>query len=258
MMFKNKFFNTSPYVLHNPTPHPLWESLVQEFFKTQKRKLKLKDLTIITWNNKDFKSLFEMSLDHLGLECIVLGKGITSWKNTLKITLARDILPKINTPFVMGVDAFDAIMLDDPSESIQILDFYKADMVFNATCGTAYSSKKLRDFCDKEFAESPMRHPNAGAWIAKTGFCQEFFNKLADVTVDELFKFMDEEEFPEEPCPRPEEWCVKSEQLRVKYLFERAYPQVTVDYQCRVFQVLNSAPCILDENQGVALTKMHL
>jgi len=257
MVFKNKFFNTRPCVLHNPTPHYLWDIIIKEFFNTKRKKIKLHDLTIVTWNNKKSKSILERSLEHLGLKCVVLGKGIKSWNNTLKIKLINKALPKIKTNFVMGVDAFDAIILSDPNKSIDILNFYNADMVFNATCGTVYSSKRLIEFCDNQFSRYPMRNPNAGAWIAKTKFCRRFFNKMAGITINKLVKFMHEEEFPNNPTPSLQ-WCSKSEQLRMKFIFEKLYPRVTIDYQCQFFQILNNFNCHWGNNQGVAPIKMHL
>lgn len=251
-MFRNAFFNTRPCVLHNPSENDLWDVIVNMFFQTCRKKIKLRDdLSIVTWNNKLEISLIERSLDHLGLSCKVLGKGVNPWNNTLKIKLIRDFLPRVNTKFVMGIDAFDVIVMRDPGEAVNLLGFYGADMVFNATCGIACSSKRLVDFCDEEFAGYPMRHLNAGAWVARTDFCREFFNEVDGITYDDIQK----EDYS---TGSPLGSFSKSEQLRIKLVFENFYPKVTIDYCCKVFQILNHIQCAeLGDHNGVEIDKMY-
>ena len=127
-MLKNLTFNTRPLVVHAQGPHmnkPYWQPIRDKFFASQPQKLTLpKNLTILTWNNgHDSMGVFEKSMAHLGLPCLVLGKGVDEWINSKhKPLLTYEALKNIDTEFVMGVDSRDAILLDDPAK---ILNAFK-------------------------------------------------------------------------------------------------------------------------------------
>ena len=83
-------------------------------------------------------------------------------------------------------------------------------------------------------------------------FCQSFFDAASEMTVEEVVEILKEEDFSTPEYPNPKlSWAHGSEQLRLKLVFEKFYPRVTIDHQCRAFQVINSSPCELGTNQGI-------
>ena len=232
-MFKNLTFNTRPLVVHAQGPHmnkPYWQPIRDKFFASQPQKLTLpKNLTILTWNNgHDSMGVFEKSMAHLGLPCLVLGKGVDEWINSKhKPLLTYEALKNIDTEFVMGVDSRDAILLDDPAK---ILNAFKQDF----QCELLFSAdlmnwpnlppfKKFEDECVKDI-DTKFKYLNGGIFIGKTDFCLDFFKEAVAT----------------EPMPQ----APTSEQGILKQVFQEFYPKVQLDYKCQLFQ-----------NIGFVLTK---
>jgi len=230
MLVFNTLYKTRPCILHRPSHHALYEPIKHQFFKSHEQHIGIIDnLTIVTWNNYCQKMIAEKSMDHLGLEYTVLGKGEVWHDNTDKIKLTNEFLPKVTTEFVLGVDGFDVILMDHPGKVIDLLEIYDCEMIFNANNGPWGDSKKLIEICTREFPR-PYNHPNAGVWVGKTEYCRDFFEKVGQVTLAQVEDLMQNELHAD---------FRGSEQVRVNLVFEELYPQVKIDWRCGAFQLIN-------------------
>lgn len=224
-MLKNLTFNTHPLVVHAQGPHeykPYWKPIRDSFFSTPKRNLLLpKNLTIFTWNNgHTAMGVFEKSMQHLGIPCLVLGKGIKDWQNSKhKPLLTYEALKNIKTKYIMGVDSRDAILIDDPQKILdRFLSDFNCDLVFSADLmnwPNIAEFKKFEDNCAKN-SNSDYKYLNSGAFIGKREFCYDFF-EIATKTP---------------PTPK----APKADQGILKQVFMDFYPKVQLDYHCKLFQ----------------------
>lgn len=221
----NRLFGTHPVVVHAQGPeflHPLWPEVRDRCFEQPRRTIgPIEGLTILTWNNghRDM-GVLERSLDHLGIPYVVTGQGVDDWVNSRdKPRLTRDALATIDTPFVMGVDSGDAVVVDDPSHLVRWLDErFACDLVFSADKINWPNMKVFKEFEDTlpGAESSDYRYLNGGVWIGRTEFCRRFFTEACETPLTPI---------------RPE-----SEQGILKQLFPRHHPRVKLDYTCSMFQ----------------------
>src|SRR5829696_1385124 len=114
----NRIFGTRPVVFHaqgTRLMHPLWPEVHDRFFARPPRRVgPIPELTILTWHNgHPDMGILERSLDRLEIPCVVTGRGIEPWVNARdKPRLTRDALQAIDTPYVLGIDSGDAILID--------------------------------------------------------------------------------------------------------------------------------------------------
>ncbi|HVR95029.1 MAG TPA: hypothetical protein VMW27_00335 [Thermoanaerobaculia bacterium] len=223
----NRTFGTRPVVFHAQGPevlHPLWPEVCDRFFALPPRRIgPIPDLTILTWNNgHPGMGILERSLDHLGIPYVVTGRGVEEWVNARdKPRLTRDALRTIETPYVLGIDSGDAILVDDPAHLVGWLETrFRCDLVFGADRINFPNLKSYKEFEDKlpGAAASEFRYLNGGVWIGRTEFCREFFAEACETPPDEV---------------RP-----AAEQGILKKLFQRHVPRVQLDYTCAMFQNL--------------------
>ncbi len=224
-MLINTLFGTSPAVVHAQGPHepkPLFEEICGLFFSSPRRDFgAIPDLTILTWNNGNAgMGLFERSLDHLGIPCLILGAGIHPWVNGRhKPSLTAEAVERIDTEYVMGVDSRDAILTGAPARILaELKREFDCDLVFSADRMNWPNLKRFRSFENAlpGARESEFRYLNSGAFIGKTGFCREFFGKAART------------------APAPE--APETDQGIFKQVFQEFYPRVQLDYRCALFQ----------------------
>ncbi len=230
-MIRNKHFDTHPIVVHAQGPHkikPYWKPIRDRFFSSPRRKiLPTENLTVITWNNgHEAMGMFEKSMDHLGLECMVLGQGVEKWVNSYhKPLLTRDALQNIQTPYVLGIDSRDAIILDDPSIVLQrFLEWFDCGLLISADVINWPNLPKFKKFEERcaEAHNTPYKYINSGVWIGSRDTSLRFFE--AAVNTD--------------PVPQ----LASSEQGITKQVFQDFYPEVQLDYHCKVFQNIGFAP----------------
>jgi hypothetical protein len=224
----NLVFDTRPLVVHAPGlvgKNFLWQAVKAEFFMSEKRSYGgADDLTIITWNNSRKPGILQQCLDHLGIPHLVLGQGIHGWKNLYKIRLTQEALETIDTGYVMGIDAADALVLGHP---LNILERFRAEfsckLLIGAESHCFPEIAELRRYEDSlPGATSPWRYLNSGMWIGEAEFCRRFFAVAAETepwSGDERFK--------------------RSDQGVLKKVLRRFYPDVLLDYECRLFQNIN-------------------
>ena len=114
--------------------NPLWRPILDKWQKSKIDNVnhgQFNELTIITWNNSPEKGLVEKALDLFGVPYTCLGKGVTHWKNSYKINLTAKIIDSIQTPYVMGLDSYDILILRNPLESVEKFKTMNCDLLFN-------------------------------------------------------------------------------------------------------------------------------
>lgn len=225
-MISNTLYNTNPIVFHAHSHYPRqkhWPIIREYFFGSEKRSVKeCKDLTIITCNNgHEAMGLFESSLAHLGLDCVVKGAGIEKWVNSVhKPPLLLEAAEEARTPYILYVDSRDAILMDDP----QILvDRYEAMFKDNGIVFSAdlLSWPTLPEFTRFErslpgAADTDFKYLNGGVWMGKTEFCRKFWARALETPPVEARK--------------------DSEQGILRRVFQEFVPSATMDYRCALFQ----------------------
>lgn len=226
-MLENLRFDTRPLVVHAPGPpvfNPYWEPVRERFFATPRRALGAPArLTVLTWNDgARGPGVLERSLEHLGVPCVVAGRGVRGWTNSVHKPLgARQALETIDTEYVLGVDSSDAILLGDPGPLVERFDgSFGAELVFAAEKNNSPNAVRFRTFEEGLAGSSstPFRFLNGGTWIGRTAYCREFFDEAVRTP------------------PAPED--PSSEQGILKELFLTRHPEVALDYRCELFQTL--------------------
>jgi hypothetical protein len=226
-MLENLRFDTHPLVVHAPGPpvfNPYWEPLCERFFATPRRHLGARErLTVLTWNDgSNGPGILERSLEHLGVPCVVAGRGVRGWMNSVhKPLAARQALASIETEFVLGVDSADAILLGDPALLVDRFErSFGADLVFAAEKNNSPNAARFRSFEESlpGAASTPFRFLNGGTWLGRTAACRAFFDEAVRTP------------------PAPED--PSSEQGILKELLRTWHPAVALDHRCELFQTL--------------------
>jgi hypothetical protein len=272
MRINNLIFSTSPLIVHAPAfayfskkmivhdaLNQYWTPIVRNLDRVSPticRKETKDELTIITWNTKETKKYCEISLDKLGLDYLVLGKNVGNWCNINKITTALEIVDAIKTPYVMGLDSFDVIVLRDPYEAVEKFKTMDCDMLFNGEktyypdCGLMVTGNyAITDKWKKHemsLAKSEWKFLNSGAFIVKTKFYKDFLTKCLerhDIIMNDA-----------KSLPLPQDTLFKkyfnlkinnSDQLIAHWMHYDYYPRIEIDYKMEIF--FNTMDTALDD-----------
>ena len=196
-----------------------------------------KNLTIITVSTYEEKSLFEQSLDYLGIkDYVVLNEPFDGpFKHTLKLCWILNYLKSgaCKTEYLLFCDARDSILRVDPQKVIDLFEEREIDLLFNS------SMSKLGYACmpdifewTKTVAYRAGRYLNSGAFIGKTEFIKEVFEEANEyVDLDNPIYVQRPKncsEFPEFPKGT-------SDQIIFRYLEPQFYPKLSIDYINRIF-----------------------
>lgn len=221
-MIINSRFNTAPVIIHNPGGNIFFKDIINSLFSVEIKKVVNNDkVSFITWNNKKEKGILEKSLDLFGINYSVLGKNVEHWKNLIKVDLTLDFLKECKTEYVVGVDSFDAVFVDNPNFVLEkyFENYREHDMVFNSSLFDFQQSKEFFDMWEKLNYKYRQRFVNAGVWIGKTKFCLEFFDSI-------------KKSYGENPVS-------DSEQFYLRPKFKEYHPRCVTDDTCIMFQNLN-------------------
>lgn len=228
-MIRNTLSNTTPRLVHAPGDLDFsihWEPISRRLSaQTPSNNVQPADLSICTWNaGNGYKHLgqFESSLSKFGYKCDVLTAG--RWtSNRIKIQLTVDYLKTVTTPYVLGADSSDVLLIRSLDGIIDDFLEFKCNILFNAEI-RFWPPGKLEHV--KRFEDSLPGHDvlprylNAGLWIGDTEYCLEFFTTV--LAISEVLYLM--------PA---------SEQVCVKYVYPDVYPKVQIDRSSKIFQNLN-------------------
>lgn len=178
---------------------------------------RLEDLTIITVSTRKEKSVFEQSLDFLGIEgCVVLsGLFEGDWRHVLKIKWILEYLSsgKCKTPYVLYCDAFDAIMRDDPQKVLDTFRRLGNKIIFGSTMSRRGIFNVVPDLFEwtQTVARKSGRYLNAGVFIGEVDFTKFIFSEASKL----IGKFHRTD---------------YSDQDIFRYLHRIFYPDVDIDY----------------------------
>lgn len=223
----NRLFGTHPIVLHAPGPlHADWRRATAEAL-TEVPPVDCRDVTVIIFDGPDRpdkpNGIAKRSLDRLGVPAMVMRDDRQSWYYRDKFPMILEALQSITTPYTMGVDSGDVIFIDSPQIAVdRFRERFACDLLFMSTGSRCWP--ELPQFVDyavsrPEAATAQGRHwPNTGTFIAKTEFCQGYFEALRD-----------------HPYVIP--W--NTDQCAMMDAWPSWYPQVQLDYQCEIFQWFN-------------------
>lgn len=277
-MIRNKRTNSEPVIIHAPAftvakvmgvSHrifcPLWPVIThrqhQRFRKGKKIDTqRASGLTVITWNNSKQPGMFEQCLNHYSISYINVAENIETWDNIYKITKVIDILHDIDTPYVLGCDSFDVALLQSPKEALDRFKNMSCNMLFNGemalypNCGlnkdkgVPYITEELKNF-QYSMGRGPFRYLNAGAWIGRTAFLEEFFNEALKVNIKQL---VENKDLPERPSA--EQLMVEDDQIILQILFKKYHPRIAIDYDNVIFLNIFGLDLKKMSETGIVLT----
>lgn len=182
--FQNIKHNTYPFFIHCPSRSKFYQKdflKLKNFFDNSIECPEIEqvpDISVITWNNSNNKSIFEKSCDYFGIKYYTLGKGIVDWNNLLKIPLSLDFANNCKSKYLIGVDGFDAVALK-PLDLGMIKSLQNHKIIYNKT--TEESWPRLSIFYGSDYC---LNHLNSGAWLAETSFIREFYSHALDTLKD--------------------------------------------------------------------------
>ena len=247
----NMLFQTQPVAAHCPGPlSEHWHRFVEAVMAQPARKLTCPDATLLTWNSGERVArpdkpcgVFERSLERLGIQPLVLGRGRPKWKNLDKFAITAEALDRVQTPYVIGADSCDVIFFDNPQLAVdRFRQHFTCDLLFNATGSLCWP--QLPEFV-KFQSSLPMaavtqgRHwINSGLFIGKTEFCRDYFRELA-----------------EHPPLRP---YSESDQAVVMQTWPDWYPRVQADYLSQIFQWFNEERRVMRVERPAASRQAQL
>lgn len=182
MKIYNSLYKTYPQIIHAPgnkKDFPLWE-LIQERVFLDKNEVKVnKNITIITWNNDEKTvSLLEKCLNLMGLPYLIFGKGISrrDWVNQNKPKLLLDNFSSIKSELIVGLDAYDVVVLGDMIAVEERFKLHDCDMLYGAELFNAPVVRNyVSTFEDEIAGDYPYRYLNSGVWIGKKTLFMIFF-----------------------------------------------------------------------------------
>ena len=231
MLVRNLITGSTPAVLHRNGDSPewqfLWGQVVADFFSEPPRRSEAcPELTVLTWTNRSAKTLLEQCLDRWGIQRLTLGRGLPEWRNDMKLFLNVEALDRIDSEYVMALDADDVLMVADLHHILATFRAFGCDLVFNAEKNNYPQAPFLAAF-EESIAESAYCHLNSGAWIGKTDRCRRFFRDCLHEDNGDIVA-------ADTTAP-----VFRDDQGVARKVFQRYHPAVRLDYHCQIFQSLN-------------------
>lgn len=231
----NKLYGTLPLFAHAPgipENNPLWTDVVRYANQGKPQRFtQPAGVTFITWNSglpnsfisqhKKTLGTFEKSMERVGLEYVVLGKGVGSgWVNTMKLTTTCDFLDHCGTEYVSGIDSADAVVVADPADIVTRFKEYGCDLLYGAEMNfwPDELANTVKPQEERRFRK-PYCYLNGGMWIGQTEYCRRFFRSVLELRG----------RIKSRPL---------SEQMAIKSHYVNCYPQVQLDDRCNLFQNL--------------------
>jgi len=255
MLFDNLIYNTSPIIVHAPGMrfHPdleqLFHHLCSVLFAEEPRSLgNPPDTAIVTWNTSDNTSVLQKCLQLLGIRYYEIKGDPQQWTNYQKFTKLGKALDHIKQRFVIGLDAFDVLVLDDLRPLVKWFGQQdQAGIIFNGEktfwphLGPLHSAYGF----EKQVVPDEACFLNSGVFIARTDFLRErFMPEYTAVNWRQLFptqEFFEEQVRLRYGTDALELQSVKADtddQLVCHLVYKKLYPQVQVDSKNCFMQVI--------------------
>jgi len=202
------------------------------------------NLTVATVNTYREKSLFEKSLDYVGVDHVVLQEPFKGpWKSILKLKFVLNYLKSgsCKTDYFLYCDARDAILWDDPQKIVDVLESTECDLLFGSTMfkGGWMCMPKVREWT-KTVARKKGRYLNAGVFIGKPDFIKEvleeaskYFSKkgLTKLQYDKLGRGLRDTKLCK-ALPKYPKGALDQDILR--FLHPKFYPKMDIDYRNQI------------------------
>jgi hypothetical protein len=229
---RNYIFDTFPCIIHHPTKLIRnsffledqcgeWVKLMNHFTKNGFRCEIRDDIKILTANSRQSLSPLEKNLDLLGIEYEVLGRGESNtWTNRNKPRLICDRLKSVKEKYVLFMDADDVLVVRDLCDIVDRFMSFGCRMLFNAS-SWAYPLESRYSSIEKLMVNSPFCHLNSGCFIGESEFCVGALEKWLEFNDKTTDSFLE------------------SDQIKMKPVYIDLYPDVQIDYNCSIFQILD-------------------
>jgi len=234
----NRRTGQSPIVLHAPGTlkrTAFWRAMTERVLGAldiRRPPESMPTWALVTWNSGETPCLLERCCGLLGVEPVVLGRGIEHWDSTAKGALLLEWLGGLTEPpeYLIGLDGFDILLLEHPGEIVRRFRemFPKQRLLFNAAAVQWPKREPLLDACrqiEERWPDGTDRYLNAGAFVGTTAMVRPFLKQVQHVARSE-------------PWPRAMRHL---EQHAVRYAaFPDLWPAVDVDRDCVIFQHMYS------------------
>lgn len=196
-------------------------------------------LEIITAHNYPEKSLFEKSLDYLGIDnYTVLQKLLKNhWRNTLKLKWVLGYLESTpNGPEnVLFCDADDCILVGDPWDIVKIFNQSSVQLLFMSTSfmGGYACMPQVKQWADRiQFG----RYLNSGVYVGKRKFLIKVLREANqyitddDITEEEYVR-LGRGVYNKNLCERLPEYPKGSQDQDIlRYIHPQFYPDMQIDW----------------------------
>ena len=216
----NHYFKTFPLIAHNPLIDiacPIWHGLEHDICPLN-RCFVPDELTIVTWNNFSYDSPLELQLKKMNIDYVCLGKGLEWFTNRNKPLTLMQARHLIKTKYVLGLDSFDVIIVQNLEHIITRFKSLNAKLVYNATA-TVYPDVLSDKELEKTLAPAPYHFFNSGMFLGE---------------IDYLTEVLEEVDFNDKDYPT-------SDQYLLRKLYHKYYPTIQIDWGCRIFQVVKDS-----------------
>jgi hypothetical protein len=144
----------------------------------------------------------------------------------------------------MGLDAYDVLLLESPREVVKRFEGFSCEMLFNAStrfyppchqfelAGERFITRDWEEF-QSSISDSNWKYLNSGMWIGKTAFCRKFFAECLSRKTKEL---VDAGKLPSQMQKATlYQNITDSDQVVFHWVFQDCFPQVQLDYNCKIF-----------------------
>ena len=231
MLITNLLTGSSPGVVHRngnpPEWEDRWEEIVAEFFEEEQGPCEpCPDVTVLTWTNRQTKSLVEQSLDRWGVPCLTLGRHLPEWRNDMKVFLNADALGRVRSTYVLALDADDVLVVSGLRSILAAFTSFDCEIVFSAEKNSWPMVPHFARF-EESIAESAYCYLNSGGWIGTTDACRRFFRDCLAEDIGDIL------------AAHPSTAVFRDDQGPTRKTFRRYHPTARLDYHCRIFQSLN-------------------
>ena len=126
------------------------------------------------------KTIFEQSLDFLGVRDYTVLKHDGEWRMAYKYIYLLEFIEECEKPYILFCDARDTIFTDDPAKALPLFKKFECEALFNGTMSArgifkSYEWAASLYWWTRIIARTRWRkrYPNAGAFIGKTQFIKE-------------------------------------------------------------------------------------
>jgi len=255
MIIETVKYRTWPIVMHANGPskkEDIWKRALKMFEnvkETNEGPPEKHDLTIMTWTVAGEKTILQDCFAKMNANIVLLEiEKPFNWLD--KIRRVKDILPYVDTKYVMCLDSTDIIVGTDEKEGqiwSDLINTFKnqnVKLLFNAEKykwpeeGKGVNSDKMKHYIKKlketeKFEKdvyygllgSPFHRFNSGAFIGETEFTKKVYDKVWDITEPFYKDGIDESLFG-------------GDQGFLRIVQPEFFPEMRIDYKCSIFQCL--------------------